>query len=204
MINQLTDTPLIPQEILDEIDNIKPLTGGEWDITDNDAITKFKTSLKSQLLIIQSEKCAYCGLPLGETGKTEIEHFAPKGGAKRPKHPEFSFTVKNLVISCNLCNSPVKKGNYDTIKVKDVNYDDCEFKIVHPYFDDHSLHYSWTNRDQKVLIQGLTDEGIESVRIFKLYSEAHTEARVRLKIRAYLLSIPEGVDIVDAALDYNP
>lgn len=204
MIDQLASAPLIPQDILDEIDNIKPLAGGEWDITNNDAINEFKELLKSQLLIIQGEKCAYCGLPLGETGKTELEHFAPKGGAKRPKHPEFTFTVHNLVISCNLCNSPVKKGNYDTVKVKHVDYNCCRFKIVHPYFDDHSLHYSWINSNQKILIQGASAEGCESIRIFKLYSEPHTEARVRLKIRDYLSKIDGGADIVDAALNYNP
>jgi uncharacterized protein (TIGR02646 family) len=204
MINQLNTEPTIPQNIMDEIDKLKPLTGGEWDIKNNADITQFKESLKLQLLVIQDEKCAYCGLPFGETGKTEIEHFAPKGGAKRPKHPEFAFTVSNLVLSCNLCNSPVKKGNYDSVKVKNVNYNLCIFKIVHPYFDDHSLHYAWTNDSEKVLIQGASIKGRESIQVFKLNSTRHSEARARIKINAYLLTIEGGVDLIAAALNYNP
>jgi hypothetical protein len=79
MINQLNIAPIISQSVMDEIDKLKPLSGGEWDIKNNDDITQFKESLKSQLLVTQDDKCAYCGLPFGETGKTEIEHFAPKG-----------------------------------------------------------------------------------------------------------------------------
>jgi uncharacterized protein (TIGR02646 family) len=204
MINQLNSTPIISQNVMDEIAKLKPLLGGEWDIKRNVNITQFKKSLKSQLLVTQDEKCAYCGLPLGETGKTEIEHFAPKGGAIRPKHPEFAFTVNNLVLSCNLCNSPVKKGNYDTVEVKNANYDHCTFKIVHPYFDDHSLHYGWTNDSEKILIQGISVKGLESVRVFKLDSLRHSEARTRIKVNAYLLTIPGGVDLIADALNYNP
>lgn len=204
MINQLKPVPTISQNVMDGIDELRPLTGGEWDIKNNVAITQFKESLKAQLLVIQNEKCAYCGLPFGETGKTEIEHFAPKGGAKRPKHPEFSFTVNNLVLSCNLCNSPVKKGNYDSIRVKNADYNLCTFKLVHPYLDDHSLHYAWTNDNEKVLIQGTSIEGLESVRVFKLDSSRHSEARVKIKLIAYLSAVPEGAELIAAALNYNP
>jgi uncharacterized protein (TIGR02646 family) len=204
MINQLNAAPIISQNVIDEIDKLKPLTGGEWDIKNNDDITRFKESLKSQLLVTQDDKCAYCGLPFGETGKTEIEHFAPKGGAIRPKHPEFAFTVNNLVLSCNLCNSPVKKGNYDTVEVKNANYDLCTFKIVHPYFDVHSLHYAWTNDREKILIQGISAKGLESVRVFKLDSTRHSEARTRIKVNAYLLTIPGGADLIADALNFNP
>lgn len=65
--------------------------------------------MRKQLLTAQNDCCAYCGLPLGETGKTEIEHLVAKGGPKRPKHVEFTFEVDNLYLSCNLCNSPLKK-----------------------------------------------------------------------------------------------
>jgi uncharacterized protein (TIGR02646 family) len=203
MIKKLPSTPVIPKNILDEINSLKPFTGGEWDIKDNEYIQSFKTELKTQLLIIQDERCAYCGLPLGETGKTEIEHFAPKGGAKRPKHTEFSFTVENLVLSCNLCNSPIKKGMYDTISQKKPSYQDCTFKIVHPYFDEHDQHYGWVNTASTILIQGISAKGRESIRLFELDSSRHTEARVRLKIKAYLDQIPGGNQIIAEALAYR-
>ena len=204
MINQLNSVPTISQNIMDEIEKLKPFIGGEWDIKNNADITQFKESLKSQLLAIQDQKCAYCGLPFEETGKTEIEHFAPKGGSKRPRHPEFAFTVNNLVLSCNLCNSPVKKGNYDTIEVKNADYGSCTFKIVHPYFDDHSLHYAWTNDSKQVLIQGISVKGLESIRVFKLDSTRHSEARTRIKVHAYLLTLSDGAKLIADALNYKP
>lgn len=203
MISRLNSAPAIADEILNQIDRLKPFTGGEWDIKDNPAIASFKSSLKGQLLSIQSENCAYCGLPLDETGKAEVEHFAPKGGLKRPKHTEFTFTIKNLVLSCTLCNSPIKKGIYDTISSKSNVYENCTFKIVHPYFDDHNLHYSWPDNDREVLIQGISEKGIESIKIFKLDSTRHTEARTRLKIKRYLDRIPGGAQIIADAMAYS-
>ena len=203
MINKLRSMPVISQEILTRIALLSPLVGGEWDIINNIYINNFKSSLKVQLLSIQDNKCAYCGLPFGETGKTEIEHFAPKGGVVRPKHPEFAFTIENLVLACNLCNSPVKKGIFDTIEIKDPIYRNCTFKIVHPHLDDHSLHYEWPAGADSVLIRGISDQGRESIRLFKLDSIHHTEARTRLKLAAYLDIIPGGRDIVAAALAYR-
>lgn len=203
MINKLRSMPVIDQETLTGIAQLSPLIGGEWDIKNNQYINDFKSSLKTQLLTIQNNKCAYCGLPFGETGKTEIEHIAPKGGTRRPKNPEFAFTIDNLVLACNLCNSPIKKGNFETIELKAPIYQDCTFKIVHPHFDDHSIHYNWPVGVDSVLIQGISDKGRESIRLFKLDSIHHTEARARLKILAYLDSIPGGRDIVAAALTYR-
>lgn len=203
MINKLRTVPVMPQNILAGIALLYPLEGGEWDIRDNQNIKDFKSRLKSQLLIIQDNKCAYCGLPFGETGKTEIEHIAPKGGSIRPKHPEFTFTIDNLVLACNLCNSPVKKGNIDTIEVKSLVYRNCTFKIVHPYIDDHLLHYDWPAGGNSVLIRGISNKGNESIRMFQLDSIQHTEARTRVKVFAYLDNIPGGRDIVAAALAYR-
>lgn len=202
MINRLVATPNIPDDVMTGIDELKPWVGGSWDLKVQ-AIDDFKRVIKEQLLTIQNDKCAYCGLPLDETGKTEIEHFAPKGGEKRPKHIEFTFTVENLVLSCNLCNSPIKKGTYDTISTKNQDYRKCTFKIVHPYFDDHALHYQWPIDEKHVLIQGISEKGLESIRIFKLASISHTEARTRLKIKAYLDNIPDGPEIIARALAYR-
>ncbi|WP_039988857.1 HNH endonuclease [Vibrio owensii] len=204
MINKLPSMPIISQETLTGISQLSPLVGGEWDIKNNQYINDFKSSLRTQLLTIQGNKCAYCGLPFDETGKTEIEHFAPKGGPVHPKHPEFAFTIDNLVLACNLCNSPVKKGNFDTIEIKEPIYRNCTFKIVHPHLDNHDLHYEWPAGAGTVLIRGISDQGRESIRLFKLDSIQHTEARTRLKVAAYLDTIPGGRDLVDAALAYRP
>jgi uncharacterized protein (TIGR02646 family) len=203
MIKQLISKPKIPKYIQRKINALNPLTGGEWN-DNNLEIKEFKSLLKSQLLIIQKDKCAYCSLFLNETSREEIEHIAPKGGNIRPKYPDFTFTVCNLVLACSLCNGPTKKGMKDSIERKSPHYKRCKFKIVHPYFDDHSLHYSWTDTNNKTLIQGISTKGFASIKMFKLNSSQQTEARVRLKLKEYLTVIPGGKSIIEAALAYNP
>lgn len=90
------------------INKLRPLKGGEWDF-DDEEISNIKKLIRVQLMKHQDAKCAYCGLAFDGTSRAEIEHIAPKGGKKRPKYTTFTFTPYNLVLSCHLCNSPVKK-----------------------------------------------------------------------------------------------
>lgn len=183
MIKQITGQILIPPNVKIHIDSLKPYVGGEWDNTEQE-IKDFKALVRHDLLKAQNNCCAYCGLPFDETGKIEIEHFAPKGGAKRPKHVEFTFEVENLYLSCNLCNSPIKKGVKDTISVKDPNkYKNCIFNIVHPRYDNPNDHYEWLKTIEAIFIQKKSVKGKESIRLFKLDSTAHTEARARIEMR---------------------
>lgn len=188
MIKQITGQILIPLDIQNHIDSLKPYVGGEWDNREQ-KIQNFKNIIKSSLLKLQNNCCAYCGLPLEETGKTEIEHFAPKGGAKKPKHVEFTFEPENLYLSCNLCNSPIKKGNNDTIAKKKIIYKDCVFNIVHPRYDNPDDHYEWLVYSKSILIQKRSVKGEGSIKLFKLDSAAHTEARARIEMLKKFSSI---------------
>lgn len=205
MINKITNDIYMPPFIMNKINSFKPFVGGSWDRKDK-AIIIFKRLLRKQLLTAQNNCCAYCGLPLGETGKTEIEHLVAKGGPKRPKHIEFTFEVENLYLSCNLCNSPLKKGTKETLIYKDpISYSNCTFSIVHPRYDTPNLHYSWVVSAVEVLIQGITDKGRESIKMFKLDSTPHNEARARIEmLRRYkmLINSPQ-IDQINAALRYN-
>jgi hypothetical protein len=60
-----------------------------------------------------------------------------------------------------------------------VAYDQCQFKIVHPYLDDHTLHYNWNYGLRNVLISvaNNSNKAKESIRIFELASEKRTRAR---------------------------
>jgi uncharacterized protein (TIGR02646 family) len=190
---------------MNKISSFKPFIGGSWDRKDK-AIKIFKNLLRKQLLKAQNDCCAYCGLPLGETGKTEIEHLAAKGGAQRPKHVEFTFEVENLYLSCNLCNSPSKKGTKETIIYKDpITYSNCTFKIVHPRYDTPSQHYSWVVSAEEVLIQGISSKGRESIKMFHLDSSPHTEARARIEmLRRYkmLVNSPQNA-LINSILQYH-
>ncbi|HEE8949239.1 TPA: hypothetical protein QH699_000907 [Providencia rettgeri] len=205
MINRITNVIYIPPFIMNKINSFKPFVGGCWDRRDK-AIGIFKRLLKKELLKAQNDCCAYCGLPLGETGKTEIEHLAPKGGVTRPRHVEFTFEIENLYLSCNLCNSPLKKGSKETIIYKDsLIYSNCTFKIVHPRYDDPNLHYSWVVSTEEVLIQGITDKGLESIIMFKLDSPAHTEARARIELlrRYSMCTNTLQRELIKSILGYN-
>ncbi len=94
-------------------------------------------------------------------------------------YPQFSYTPNNLAKACQLCNSSCEKHTYDTVENVAAVYEQCEFKIVHPYLDDHTLHYNWNYGERNVIISVADDsyKAKESIRIFELASEKRTRAR---------------------------
>ena len=127
------DEIVIEEELLDSVKAYN--VPGGWDEKDI-AVSNFKTIMKQRLYINQKGKCAYCGLPL-DTRNPEMDHIAPKGGSKRPKHTECIFEPLNLVYACHNCNSPECKGQNDVVLSKHTSgYRYWSFKIVHPYLDD--------------------------------------------------------------------
>ena len=159
-----------------------PLTGGEWTTINTPLMKEYKKTLRNQLSIYQNDECAFCGLKLNETGKAELEHIAPKGGKKRPKYVQYTFTTYNLVLACSLCNSPIKKGSKDTIDNFDKtnkNYRQNNFNIYHPYFDDPNEHFEYRNEKNVNIIIGISKKGIHSIDVFDLNSEAHCIARAK-------------------------
>ncbi len=177
MIKQITSTFTLTQAQEAILDGLKPFQPGVWT---SSAVSDIKEEIHNQLIRIQSDNCCYCGLRLNEGGRAEIEHIANKGGVKRPKYIEFVFTKKNLAIACQFCNSSSKKGQIDTLlNVDSANYENCTFKIVHPYFDNPNIHYEWSKGKFEILISAISDEGKESIKLFGLDSEAHTFARAK-------------------------
>ena len=177
MIKQITRTFNLSQSEQNTINSLTPFQPGIWD---NSIVKDIKTTIHNQLLEIQDKNCCYCGLKVNEGGRAEIEHIANKGGKKRPAYIEFVFTKKNLAIVCQFCNSSSKKGQEDILNNVDLtNYDNCTFKIVHPYFDNPDLHYSWSKGQYEILISHISDKGKKSIELFGLDSEAHTMARAK-------------------------
>jgi uncharacterized protein (TIGR02646 family) len=177
MIKQITRTYNLSSTEQNTLKSLSPFQPGVWD---SSIVKDIKTKIHNQLLTIQDNNCCYCGLKVNEGGRAEIEHIANKGGKKKPAYTEFVFTKKNLAIVCQFCNSSSKKGQVDTLDNVDLtNYDNCTFKIVHPYFDNPNLHYSWSKGTYKILISHISDEGEESIKLFGLDSEAHTMARAK-------------------------
>nr|WP_311527645.1 hypothetical protein [uncultured Ralstonia sp.] len=178
MIKKINIRPGVPRAVHKKIRKLKPYKGGDWDSKDP-AIVEFKSLIRRQLLKIQDHRCGFCGLPFDETSSNEIEHFVPKGGPKRPYYVGYMFCTLNLTLSCHLCNSPIKKGTYNPVRKWAGTYADLDFKIVHPMLDDPDHHYDWVIETKKVIIKFKDEKGKESIRVFKLDSTAHTEARAK-------------------------
>lgn len=170
MIKQLTEPyPYSPEEL-----NCIELAGNNW-YSGRNCIKAIKANLNSHLDSHQEEKCCYCGLTYGETGRGEVEHIAAQGAES---YPQFSYTTNNLAKACQLCNSSSMKHTFDSVELLSVNYVECEFRIVHPYLHDPTEHYSWK---YGVLISVNNDspQARESIRLFELDSEKRTRARAK-------------------------
>lgn len=168
------DQIVIEKELLDSV-QVYNVPGG-WDEQDS-AVSDFKTTMKERLYLNQNGKCAYCGLPLS-TRNPEIDHIAPKGGKKRPKHTECTFLPINLVYACRNCNSSECKGQTDVVLSKHVSgYRNWSFKIVHPYLDDPNEYFECSEEGTIILLpkkgadEHHREKAIFTLHLFNLQSE---------------------------------
>lgn len=200
MINQLTQTFILTPHQQAVVDGFLPFTKLTWESYDARHI---RDVIGIQLRNFQNGKCCFCGLLYDETGRAEIEHIAPKK-ARPSEYPEFSFLPLNLAMACQLCNSSTMKGQYNPITVTDINYANCTFGIVHPYLDNHTLHYKWNYGFLRVVITGISDKGRESIRLFKLAEEHRTLARAKQRsheMRIAFYNLPQNtIDRIKSAL----
>ncbi len=175
MINKAVYNLSLTRQEFQQLAAIRPWEGNHWDTPPNANIEAIKTKIRIQLQAVQNV-CSYCGLKLGGTSNGEIEHIAPKG---QTKNPEFTFTLKNLTLVCHLCNFPEKKGQKQSISKKTKTYKNCDFLLVHPYFDDPNIHYQWTDNVVELLIQARdnSDKGLFSIKMFGLDTPIMNELR---------------------------
>jgi uncharacterized protein (TIGR02646 family) len=172
MINRINSSLSYNRSEITHLASLKPHQSAMWDSPPDDNIIALKSKIRGQLLSIQNSICAYCGLDLGGTSEGQIEHIAPKA-----KYPDFTFEKKNLAMACHHCNGFSKKGNHHTISNKVNRYSSCSFKLVHPYFDDPSLHYGWVSQNKKVIIKALSSKGTYSIKMLKLNNLKMAELR---------------------------
>lgn len=114
---------------------------------------KLKVNVKEFLEIEQDGYCYYCGFSFkfrnGERGYKGMQrdHIAPKS-----KYKQFTFESKNLILACSKCNSSDYKGDSQTVNKKGILYSNYTFKIIHPYFDEFSLHLELKEDGQLYLV----------------------------------------------------
>lgn len=203
MINQLTQTFLLTAAEQATVNGFIPFTRDTWE---SYAARDIRDIIGTQLRSFQNGKCCYCGLRYDETGRGEIEHIAPKK-ARPSEYPEFSFSHLNLAMACQLCNSSTMKGQYNSIDIYNTNYSNCSFRIVHPYLDNHAHHFKWSYGILRVVITGISDEGKESIRLFKLAEEHRTTSRAKQRSyerRVALYNLPQNtIDLIKRALTFK-
>ncbi|MFT9349563.1 MAG: retron system putative HNH endonuclease [Gluconobacter japonicus] len=146
-----------------------------WDRNLKDA-KLFKEDIDIHLKVEQSERCAYCGSRFMSTA-WHRDHIAPKG---RRYYPEWTFEPLNLVLACYDCNSGWK-NQQDTIATRAVDYQNCTFTIVHPYFDDPKNHLAYTGHRLSILISSVngSTKGDTTIKMFDLASPNRTKQRMK-------------------------
>tara|TARA_Y100000588_G_scaffold264206_1_gene278957 strand:- start:1209 stop:1874 length:666 start_codon:yes stop_codon:yes gene_type:complete len=156
--------------------------------TDRDSIIR---KIKKELDEIQEGYCYYCGFKftfrVGERGVRNIhrEHIAPKSLYKA-----FTFTSKNLVLACNICNGDDYKGDLDTISNLDSDYNNCTFNIIHPYLDNKSDYLTLEDDGTFSNVIG-SQKGANTRKMFGLDETFHIEYR-----RQYIICKKYNVDSI--------
>tara|TARA_R110000751_G_scaffold126574_4_gene228509 strand:+ start:13553 stop:14179 length:627 start_codon:yes stop_codon:yes gene_type:complete len=207
MIEQLPFNLTLLDKHRDVLEAKKPWSGAQW----NDV--NFKENIKPtirQQLDNNQKVCAYCGLPFKGNKDKQIEHIAAKANYR---YPQFTFILQNLVLSCGYCNSLIVKGAKNTLGDPiSINYEDCVFLLVHPYFDNPSDHFDWIEDDEndQVLIQ-IKDNSQKakfSIEMFDLASQGMSELRscssFRKKRQIEMPLPPDQENLLKQALDYIP
>ncbi|WP_045441748.1 hypothetical protein [Citrobacter sp. S-77] len=155
MIYKITSYEFYNQLTL-EINNASALTKESWDsiisIREKIVPILYQHQKCSQMKDLEVTRCGYCGLPVGGTGRGEIEHIALKS-----KFPQFSFYSKNLIVVCSNCNGSSRKGrkfkhimkvngkfeNHIQYDCMSEQYTKFDFLFIHPKIDDPAIEIIW-------------------------------------------------------------
>lgn len=174
-LNQSAIIPADTQAALDLVPNDKK--SAAWNKKTINVLA-FKSEVMAQGLAMQDSRCVWCTLEVAEEGHRTAhrDHVAPKG-----TYSQWTFLPENLAIACEYCNGFKVKGELDTISIAADDYSDCEFLIVHPYFDDARLHIQFVDNEagHPILIEGLSERGVWTIDKMGLDSSHLTKQRAQ-------------------------
>lgn len=131
-----------------------------------------KENLIADLRPKQDNKCCYCKRELGfDIKAVDIEHILPKS-----KYEKFTFSPKNLALSCPGCNT--SKGAKEVLKkaIKVYPRSGSNIIIVHAHFDDYN---SSIEIHSNAVYEGLNDKGCETIKQCKLYRLKNVQKRAK-------------------------
>lgn len=142
----------------------------DWDYYHlGDVISKIRTHYTEE----QGNLCAFCKLPFRD--EIQVEHLIPKAGKNSPRK-DFSYTPKNLCVTCRFCNTN-KSTNNDFVSYSGTHYPTSgnSFKIIHPHFDKYFDHISIVEKSRYV---AKTLKGFKTIKRMGLYETKITDLLV--------------------------
>jgi hypothetical protein len=136
--------------------------------------------IKQKLLAFFYSKCAYCEDYMGNTKSYiekpiwdwQTEHYRPKDGVKEDKthigYYWLAYECTNLLISCPICNSLLRKSNHfpllpNTVRLKDEDFI-SNGKLV---FKKCSIYQSEMKKEQPILLNPVLDNPREYIKFCK-------------------------------------
>ncbi|QQS06535.1 MAG: hypothetical protein IPK50_06465 [Fibrobacterota bacterium] len=131
-----------------------------------DDIKEFKKLLKEELLKSQNYYCCYCHLPFHMITEQSGKHIEREHIFSKKTYKDYSFTLFNLALCCNICNGPGYKHVKNVcIQIDEVDFHKSQSKIIHPHFDKTQEHLKL---NQDLTISHLTSKGDKNCKYFKL------------------------------------
>lgn len=191
----IKEVPELPDNLTQYIESLLPHRAAQWDFQTNE-MKEFKKTLLQQLVFIQKNRCVYCGLGL-ERKSVHREHFAHKGGAGG--YEDFVFKLENIFASCEFCNTKLKRMT-NVISLYNVDYENCTFSLVHPFFDVPSDSIEFYPSIEKPIVAKARDQkGDKTINLFDLNGDGMWKLRI-----AYLTQLSLDLDDeVKAILQYQ-
>ncbi|KPA17520.1 hypothetical protein MHK_002267 [Candidatus Magnetomorum sp. HK-1] len=207
-----------PDELKDIQKKIEQFNLTEYSL--NDTLDSFftpknKTAIKEALSAIYHNKCAYCECNPTVGSYTEIEHYRPKKGG----YYWLAFEWSNLLLSCTRCN----KSKSNKFPLKDESNrlkqppDDSDRKatsdillseqplLLNPEVTHKNKNAQYNNEKigpiEKHLefnkngeVNYLTDEGKETIEVFKLNKRPELVIARRKVIKKYIKCLKNNIE----------
>lgn len=172
---------------------------GESLPVDSDIYCALKECLKRYFL----EKCAYCESEFDAVAWGDVEHYRPKRGVTEDlNHPGYywlTYCESNLMPSCQKCNQGKGKRNHFPISGLRAAQPEHDIRLEKPLLlnpyeecdcgsDACHVSYVFEYSGWEVLatgrVEGLTDRGKESVKLYDLNRKSLVRRRRRNQVQA--------------------
>lgn len=162
--------------------------------------TNLKEKIKKALKIYQENHCYYCGIYFpflrNDLTNVHIDHFYPKG-AEHGHYGKYVFEMRNLVLSCSICNGLGVKGENDYGIHVDELLSRIGTTIIHPYFDDINEHFLLNEKTGVLEFINIDkSKAVKTAQVFGLNEPEQIRARLGDILAEANMAITEEKELV--------